>query len=466
VPVSDVRRVGAGQRRVLVMLLLAVAVITAAHAAAILAFDGGSPDWRILAVQAATGLLVFAVAVGYLRSVAHERRREVVERMLLDLLATPRNIEDTAAATVEALHASGLAEASVIAIAGEGDTPLRPIVARGYPRGWLKDAAAMPLDTVLAEPTLQHPSTRHPWTEGATAQLGKRPWVAHLPILSGDEPIGVVLVAVRKPRVLRDPEVRRLLSQHLSAAFDHAALYEAAYARERALEELETRRREFMAAIAHEIRTPLTSVQAFADLLLAGSSEMDETARGLVASLGHGTQRLASLVNDLIDLGRSGDAGYSIRSETIDLGEIVRRAEATLRPALLQRRQTITLDIPERGPGVISDTRVVEQVVMNLISNANRYSPTGGAIRVTAMQLDHSVARLEVSDDGPGIAEDERDRIFEPYYRVRSGPAVPGSGLGLAVTRRLLEETGGRVWVEASPAGGARFCVEMRAAGF
>lgn len=128
------------------------------------------------------------------------------------------------------------------------------------------------------------------------------------------------------------------------------------------------------------------------------------------------------------------------------------------------REQLLTLDLPDRGPTVIGDPRVVEQVLLNLLSNANRHSPPRGKIQVLARQLDRQTARIEVVDNGAGIPEEERQRIFEPYYRVRSENAVPGSGLGLAVTRRLLEETGGRIWVDASEDGGAKFCVEMRAA--
>src|SRR5690606_12650762 len=134
-----------------------------------------------------------------------------------------------------------------------------------------------------------------------------------VPLRSGLDALGVLWIVARKPGPLKDPVVLDLLSTRLGAAFDHAALYEAAYARERDLEGLETRRREFMAAIAHEIRTPLTSIQSFAELLQMGQGEVDETAGQLVASLGQGVMRLSSLVNDLIDLGRAGHVGYAVQ---------------------------------------------------------------------------------------------------------------------------------------------------------
>jgi signal transduction histidine kinase len=128
------------------------------------------------------------------------------------------------------------------------------------------------------------------------------------------------------------------------------------------------------------------------------------------------------------------------------------------------RQHAVTLDLPPSGPIAHADPRVLEQVVLNLLSNANRHSPAAGSIRVSAVLLDGNTVRMEVDDDGPGIPEAEREHIFQPYYRIRSesGATVPGSGLGLAVARQLLDECGGRIWVDAGSSGGARFCVEVR----
>ncbi|MGE3961669.1 MAG: sensor histidine kinase [Dehalococcoidia bacterium] len=458
---TALQRIGAGQTRLFVAIVLTTALVTAAHASVEAALSG-EWDWRIYATDIATAALVIVVAALYLRAVAKERRREVVEHLLLDILSMPRNIEGTAIAALKQIHDARIADASIVALDGDGG-PMKPLVARGYPRGWVESAPAAAVERLASEPTVDRPKALHPWVEAASVPLGKRPWVALLPLRAGSETIGLILLTARRPGVLRDPVVLDLLATRLSAAFDHAALYEAAYARERELEDLETRRREFMAAIAHEIRTPLTSIQAFADLLQMGEAEMDDTARDLVASLGHGVQRLSSMVTNLIDLGRSGEAGYAVQETAVDLGEMVRGAEAALRPAMVLRGQEVILELPERGPRVLSDPRIVEQVVMNLLANANRHSPERGHISVTASQLDHNTVRLEVADTGPGVPEAEREKIFQPYYRVRGSASMPGSGLGLAVARRLLEETGGRVWVTDATGGGARFCVEFRA---
>lgn len=441
----------------------AVTVLLAAtHAALELAV---APDLEplVFAIDGGTALVFVLAFALYLRWVARERRREAIERMLLDLLSVPRNIEATATEALRALAGVHLGEAMLVAIVGDGDEGLRPVAAQGYPRGWVDQPPPQP-ERLAPRPELTHTKHLIPWLEPGAVRAGKRPWVAQIPLRSGQDALGVLWIAAKRPGVLKDEAVLDLLSTRLGAAFDHAALYEAAYARERDLEGLETRRREFMAAIAHEIRTPLTSIQAFVDLLQMGQGEMDETAGALVTSLGQGVMRLSSLVNDLIDLGRAGHAQYAAQRVEVDLGAVVRSAEATLRPALMLREQSVELDLPPEGPMVVTDPRVMEQVTLNLISNANRHGPPGGAITVSARATEQGGVRLEVTDSGPGIPIAERERIFEPYYRVAKGAGVPvpGSGLGLAVARQLLDGCGGRIWVEGDPASGARFCVELR----
>ena len=178
-------------------------------------------------------------------------------------------------------------------------------------------------------------------------------------------------------------------------------------------------------------------------------------------------ERLGELVNDLIDLGRGAEA-QPLRVAPLDVRSALRSAESVLRPAVMLRGQSLALELPERPLTALADPGALEQVVMNLLSNANRHTPPGGSIVVRAAEVGARV-RLEIEDSGPGVLPADRARIFEPYYRVeRRGVApVPGSGLGLAVARRLAELQGGRVWVtEARSGSGACFCVELDAAPF
>jgi signal transduction histidine kinase len=461
---STMQRIGLSQRRIWMALFLALAALFGAHAGLEYALVEDL-DPLIFVVDGVTAVLLLLVAGLYLRSIARERRRRVVEQLLLELLAAPRNINDTASEALRLLTRQGIGEAATLAIAGEGEAPLKPIAAHGYPRGWIEGAAPMSPPAENDGPRLIRPKAPHPWLQPVAARVSSRPWIAEIPLRSGTECIGLLVIGSRRQGTLGDVAILELLGTHLGAAIDHAALYEAAYARERDLEDQDARRREFMSAIAHEIRTPLTAIQAFADLLQVGQAQMDPLATHLVTSLGHGVGRLSSLVNDLIDLGRAGSTGYALQPQDVDVAAVVRGAEETLRPALMLQNQSITLDLPPSGPIACVDVRVLEQVTLNLLSNANRHSPAGGSITISARQVDAAV-RLEVADTGPGIPLAERERIFQPYYRIRreDGAEVPGSGLGLAVARRILEESGGRIWVEDRQGSGACFCVEVRAA--
>ena len=299
-------------------------------------------------------------------------------------------------------------------------------------------------------------------------RYGRRPWVARVALTRGGDVIGLMLLVARRAGAMHDPAVLPTIGGQLSAALDHAALYEAAYRRERDLEEQDQRRREFMAAIAHEIRTPLTSIQAFAELLQIEAGGLEGSAGELVTSLTQGVGRLNRLVSDLIDLGRAGEQQYELRPAEVDVRELLVAAQTLLLPVFLVREQALTLDLPEQPLRAVLDPRHLEQVVLSVLSNANRHAPPRSEVLLRAYRTEEGSLRVDVEDSGPGIAREERERIFEPYYRVRrpDGTAMPGSGLGLAVARRLLDQQGGRIWVEDSGSGvGVRFCIEVRPPG-
>jgi signal transduction histidine kinase len=444
------------------MALIAATVVLFGLHAALLAAVGEPLTDRGLAVNGGFALALLLVAGWSLRRLRRDRRRAAASTVLLDLLAEPRNIQDTATEVLHLLTSLGIGDASIVSIVDSDGGPIRPLAATGYPRGWLDSAPPAGTEVVDEAVAWERQRNVHEWLEPVREALGARPWVAQIPLRTDAEPVGLVLIASRRPGPLADPVMREMLANRLGAAFDHAALYEAAYRRERDLEGLDERRREFMASISHEIRTPLTSIQAFAELLRLDQNTMDETARDLVASLGTSVDRLSALVNDLIDLGRTSAIELAVDRRHVDIAPIIRAAETTLRPAVIVRAQELTVDLPEGELHAWVDPRLLEQALLNLLSNANRYTPPGGAIGLTAFPVNGTLVRIVVEDSGPGIPPSERDRIFEPYYRAKDlEHAVPGSGLGLAVAKRLIDACGGRIWAESSEAGGARLSVEI-----
>jgi two-component system sensor histidine kinase KdpD len=147
-----------------------------------------------------------------------------------------------------------------------------------------------------------------------------------------------------------------------------------------------------------------------------------------------------------------------LQRDWYDLGELVREVAARLRPVLNGRG--VELAIPEGLPPVSIDYLLVDQVVTNLIENAAKYTPPGSPIRVSVERKGDPV-RVAVAEHGPGNPADKRERIFDKFYRLQSKPGIRGSGLGLAVSRGLVEAHGGRIWAEDNPGGGARFVFEL-----
>ena len=360
------------------------------------------------------------------------------------------------------LIANGVAETGLIALANEdSEEEMRSVATQSYPAGWETNARPRALPARTADVETGRDQDQHPWVVPIVANLGEHPWVARIPLRSGSVPIGLLVLAGRRRGVLDDQTLLVRLGAQLATAFDHAAMYEASYARETSLASLDRQRRDFIAALAHEIRTPLSSIQAFAELLQLQPASMDETAEQLVSSLNQGVQRLKLLINDLLDLGQSESVGFAVSPVTVELAPLFAEIEGLLRPAYLLSEQSFAVEIGDGAALVLADKQRLEQVLFNLVSNANRYTPFAGAVLVRTIATENGV-RIEVDDSGEGIPSELRECIFDPYYRVdRDDAMVHGSGLGLAVARQLIELQSGRIWDEESSSGGARFCIEL-----
>lgn len=461
---GSVRRARRGAFRLWAVVITGAVALVATHLALLFTLFG-ELDPRVVAIDGGVAVLGLTAVAWYIGTIIDERARHAVEAVLLEVLETPRNIRDTAAAALGALAGEELVLGAAVAVTGEDvDAPLEVVAMTGYPDAWLGTAPPIRL---VETGTLRREDAAEGWLSPFRRRLGRKGWIARLQLSSGDEPIGVLLLVAARPGPLRDRRVARSLARQVAAALDHAALYEAAYARERDLVDQDVRRREFLAAISHEIRTPLISIQAFADLLeLDQTDAADTTAMQLVGSLKGGVHRLRMLVSDLINLGHSGTLEYPVSPSDVDLPALVERSVALMRPAFLLRGQELALRPMPETPHVLADVQLLEQVVLNLLANANRHAPSGTTITLTTRTADHDRVVLEIDDMGSGVPVEFRERIFEPYFRVPdavSGDDLPGSGLGLAVARRLLQQMGGRIWVADKPEAGARFCVELRA---
>ncbi len=224
-------------------------------------------------------------------------------------------------------------------------------------------------------------------------------------------------------------------------------LTEAFNAMLRALAESRERQSRLGADAGHELRTPLTSLRTNVELLMAsmapGAPQLpQQEVAGLSADVIAQIEELSTLVGDLVDLTRD-DAGEAVQ-EQVDMVEVIDRSLERVR----RRRNDIDFDVEAIGWQVYGDAAGLSRAVLNLMDNSAKWSPPGGRVGVRMTPLDPSHAELVVSDRGPGIPPDERQLVFERFFRSTSARAMPGSGLGLAIVRHVVLKHGGSLRVE------------------
>jgi K+-sensing histidine kinase KdpD len=231
-----------------------------------------------------------------------------------------------------------------------------------------------------------------------------------------------------------------------------------------ALEETDRLRAELLANVSHELRTPLATILTGTSGLLEDPA-LAPSKRNEVASIVAETQRLARLVSDMLDLARIEGSALRLQLADVDLREAVAAAVERLHLSSPARSVVVDIDDPLE---VTADWARLGQVLDNLLSNADRYTPPGRSIRVEAAHGKRAMVVVRVIDHGPGIPLDQRERIFERFVRsedASGADAGGGTGLGLAIVRGIVEAHAGRVWVEESRDGeGGRFAFALPAA--
>jgi signal transduction histidine kinase len=216
-------------------------------------------------------------------------------------------------------------------------------------------------------------------------------------------------------------------------------------------------RDEFLLAVVHELRAPLTHIVGYAELMSGGvrPRHPDDLVE-MNAAVQNASITMLRLMDDLVEVTRIQSDGFNLRPRPVDLVQLVRGAAAGC--DVHDGLHHLRLDVPDHWLMVMADPERIRQVLVNLLTNATLYSPDGGEIRVSAQTAGHQV-RIEVQDHGIGVAADEQARIFERFYRANDGRALreQGSGLGLAIVKELIEAHGGEVGVSSKPGVGSTF---------
>ena len=219
---------------------------------------------------------------------------------------------------------------------------------------------------------------------------------------------------------------------------------------------LETVRRDFVANASHEIKTPLTAIRGFAETLLSNDLPARDARSYLEIILRH-SERLSRLVEDLLELSRLESGKFTLEPEELDIGALAAKLCRDLEPRLRERGISVRIGA-EGAPRAYADVRVVEQILQNLLDNALKYSDPDREIELRVSAQGEAV-RVDVVDQGIGIPEGDRARIFERFYRVDRGRSREqgGTGLGLSIVKHLVQACGGDVWVESTPGVGSTF---------
>jgi PAS domain S-box-containing protein len=231
--------------------------------------------------------------------------------------------------------------------------------------------------------------------------------------------------------------------------------------------ELDRTKSEFVSTVSHELRTPMTSIKGYTDVLLLGAAgELNDNQERFLAIIKNNADRLTMLLNDLLDIGRIDTKRVELNIKEVELTAVVETVIDSLKGRAAEKEQTLSADASVDLPLVFADRDRLIQILTNLVSNAQQYTPIGGHITVaislldvTELETEQSMVQISVCDDGIGIAPEDQDKIFDRFFRS-DHPLVQetaGTGLGLAITKSLVEMHGGQLTVGSEIDQGSTF---------
>jgi two-component system sensor histidine kinase KdpD len=408
-------------------------------------------------------LLIFLIVAAVTSNLAaRERaRREQASRqartatLLYDLSRALAGEQQEAGlrAVAERLMAEFRLDGVVIARSDQAGR-LHPRVAVGHAEAAL---GSEPAGRVFAAPG--GPGSPGRWIVHRVRGQRRRAAVANFPLRSDNRQIGMLRL-VGRASGFADDETRLLatIADRLAIDLEQELLREEAN-RAEILRRTDELRNALLSSISHDLRTPLAAIKASGESLLQDDVPWSsEDRRGFAGAIVRESDRLNRLVSNLLDMSRIEGGALRPQRDWYDLGELVREVVSRIQPVLQGRRVTVSGagDVPP----VSLDYLMIDQVVTNLLENAVKYTPPGTPIDVRIERIEDRV-RVAVADRGPGIPASKRGAVFDKFYRLERRSGIQGSGLGLAVSKGLVEGHDGRIWVEETLGGGATFVFEL-----
>ncbi|MFN8586458.1 MAG: ATP-binding protein [Candidatus Eisenbacteria bacterium] len=284
--------------------------------------------------------------------------------------------------------------------------------------------------------------------------------VLAVPMSQGGQPIGVIAAARREAAFdAADQEFLSLFASQAAVQISNSQLFEHT----KSLDRLKS---DFVAVVSHEIRTPLTSVKGALELLGDERYFQNNDQQKKLLTIAHAnSERLLLLINDILDFSKLESASLPMNIERQRLEPVMQQAEQHLRMLIEERRILLEVSLADDLPDTSIDPHRIAQVLSNLMSNAIKFSPAGGLVTVRAENLGREI-KVSVTDRGEGIAAADLPKLFRKFQQIDSGSTrkVGGTGLGLVISKGIVEQHGGRIGVESTPGAGSTFWFTLPAA--
>jgi signal transduction histidine kinase len=251
------------------------------------------------------------------------------------------------------------------------------------------------------------------------------------------------------------------LSDHAAIAISNAQLYDE-------VQRANLAKSEFVSFVAHELKNPMTSIKGYSELLAAGAvGQINEMQANFLSTIHSNVERMSTLVSDLNDNSKIEAGRLRLDYKAVEVTDLVDEVVRSTKRQTEDKKQIVNVDMPSNLPKVWGDRTRLGQVLTNLVSNANKYTPEGGVLLIGAdvsenrwdLEGARQVVHLWVKDNGIGINPEDQQKIFQKFFRSEDQKAreAPGTGLGLNITKSLVEMQGGRIWFESEFRQGTTF---------
>ena len=218
---------------------------------------------------------------------------------------------------------------------------------------------------------------------------------------------------------------------------------------------------DFLSRMSHELRTPMNAILGFGQLLEMRSNGMSESQQGHIKEILDAGSHLLALINEVLDLARIESGRLEYTMEEVDISEALKESLSLMKPLAEVRKINLIYNISEMNYKVFADTTRVKQILLNLLSNAIKYNSEGGSIIIEGNLVEEQKLRISITDTGKGLSEKDIDELYTPFERLDADENVEGTGIGLTITKHLVELMGGSIGVDSKLGKGSTFWIEL-----